>query len=457
MCVQPLTPPSTSCRRLRKPLDEVRADELARTPGSMRSQAPGYGMLSVHAPRCANDVNSRSMVTRTHMSCTGIARRAHAGQQREVVILGVDQVRLDVEQAVLAPIAVEDDAARSAGARAGRWAGTGACGHDRAIAGAARPRPRRPARNGDRIGRNRPILRCGRERAATGGVPMSFVLALDQGTTSSRAIVFDRDGARARASRSRSSGRSSRSPAGSSTTPTEIWATQSGVVHEALAKARHRARATSPRSASPTSARRRSSGSARPAGRSPTRSSGRTGAPRRCATSCAHAGHAPTFARKTGLVLDAYFSGTKLAWLLDHVARRARARRARRARVRHHRRVARLEPDRRARARHRRDATRAARCCSTSTRGDWDDELLRTARRAARGAAAIVRVVGRVRRRRRSAARAVPIAGIAGDQQAALFGQACLAPGPGEEHLRHRLLPADEHRRARRSRRATPR
>ena len=40
----------------------------------------------------------------------------------------------------------------------------------------------------------------------------------------------------------------------------------------------------------------------------------------------------------------------------------------------------------------------------------------------------------------------VPIAGIAGDQQAALFGQMCRAAGHGEEHLRHRLLPAAEHR-----------
>ena len=40
----------------------------------------------------------------------------------------------------------------------------------------------------------------------------------------------------------------------------------------------------------------------------------------------------------------------------------------------------------------------------------------------------------------------IPIAGDAGDQQAATFGQACFAPGMRQEHLRHRLLPADEHR-----------
>ena len=41
----------------------------------------------------------------------------------------------------------------------------------------------------------------------------------------------------------------------------------------------------------------------------------------------------------------------------------------------------------------------------------------------------------------------IPVAGIAGDQQAALFGQSCFRQGRGEEHLRHRLLFADEHRR----------
>ena len=42
---------------------------------------------------------------------------------------------------------------------------------------------------------------------------------------------------------------------------------------------------------------------------------------------------------------------------------------------------------------------------------------------------------------------AVPIAGAAGDQQAALFGQACFEPGLGEEHLRHGLLHVAQHRR----------
>ena len=40
----------------------------------------------------------------------------------------------------------------------------------------------------------------------------------------------------------------------------------------------------------------------------------------------------------------------------------------------------------------------------------------------------------------------VPIAGIAGDQQAALFGQMCVEPGIGQKYIRHGVFPADEQR-----------
>ena len=107
---------------------------------------------------------------------------------------------------------------------------------------------------------------------------------------------------------------------------------------------------------------------------------------------------------------------------------RARRPAAAGARFRDGRRVARLEADRRRRPRHRphqRLADDAAR--------SRDGRVGRRAARAVRrrpGAAARGRPVGgRGRRRRRSSAPTVPIAGIAGDQQAALFGQACFAPG----------------------------
>ncbi len=128
-------------------------------------------------------------------------------------------------------------------------------------------------------------------------------------------------------------------------------------------------------------------------------------------------------------MLDAYFSGTKLKWLLDHVpGARARAERGELA-------FGTIDSwliwnlTGGARARHRRDQRLPHAALQHPRSGDWDDELLRAARHPARDAAA-----SRARRPA-SAARptldgvAVPIAGIAGDQQAALFGQACLAPG----------------------------
>ena len=76
--------------------------------------------------------------------------------------------------------------------------------------------------------------------------------------------------------------------------------------------------------------------------------------------------------------------------------------------------------------------TPRARCCSTSSRSTGTTAMLAAVRRAARGAAGGASV-GRASWARRAACRAcrdgVPIAGIAGDQQAALFGQACFAPG----------------------------
>src|SRR5438477_12349641 len=66
--------------------------------------------------------------------------------------------------------------------------------------------------------------------------PMAVVLALDQGTTSSRAIVFDRDGS-IRAAAQQEFRQMFPQPGWVEHDPTEIWATESGVMHEAIAKA----------------------------------------------------------------------------------------------------------------------------------------------------------------------------------------------------------------------------
>ena len=254
---------------------------------------------------------------------------------------------------------------------------------------------------------------------------MPLVLALDQGTTSSRAILFDRDGT-PRASAQQEFRQIFPQPGWVEHDPTEIWATQSGVLHEALAKA----------GAGPHDVAAIGITNQRETTVLWERATGRpvhnaiVWQDRRTAPMCDElraAGLAPLFAQKTGLVLDAYFSGTKLRWLLDHVdGARARAARGELAfgtidawlvwnltggRV------------------HCTDASNASRTLLYDIRaGNWDDELLRILDVPREVLPAVVpsagvcgdATIGGVR---------VPIAGIAGDQQAALFGQACTSPG----------------------------
>ena len=194
------------------------------------------------------------------------------------------------------------------------------------------------------------------------------VLAIDAGTTGVRTVAVDADGRARRASRTASSRSTSPARAGSSTTPTRSGARCTDTLAEVVAALDGDDRRR--RSASPTSARRSWCGTAAPAGPVTGRSCGRTAAPRRAATSCAPPAYEPLVRERTGLVLDPYFSATKLEWLLA----RGRRRRRRRPRVRHRRLVGAVEPHRRCTRPSRR--TRAARCSSTSTRATWSDELL---------------------------------------------------------------------------------
>ena len=254
---------------------------------------------------------------------------------------------------------------------------------------------------------------------------MSFVLALDQGTTSSRAIVFDHAGA-IRAVAQREFAQVYPQPGWVEHDPMEIWATQSGVMAEALAKA----------GIAPSELATLGITNQRETTILWERASGKPVAnaivwqDRRTAPDCdalREAGHAAMIARKTGLVIDAYFSGTKLKWLLDHVpGARERARRGELAfgtvdswLIWH------LSGG----AAHMTDASNASRTMLFDIhRGEWDDELLALLDIpravlpkvvASSGVCADADVLGAQ----------VPIAGIAGDQQAALFGQACLEPG----------------------------
>jgi glycerol kinase len=253
----------------------------------------------------------------------------------------------------------------------------------------------------------------------------SFVLALDQGTTSSRAIVFDRAGA-IRAVAQREFAQVYPQPGWVEHDPLEIWATQSGVMAEALAKA---GIAASRLAALGITNQRETTILWERASGKPV-ANAIVWQDRRTAPDCdalREAGHAEMIARKTGLVIDAYFSGTKLKWLLDHVpGARERARRGELAfGTVDSWLVWRLSGG----AAHVTDASNASRTMLFDIhRGGWDDELLELLDIpravlpkvvASSGACADADVLG---------AR-VPIAGIAGDQQAALFGQACLEPG----------------------------
>src|SRR5881628_2706891 len=146
---------------------------------------------------------------------------------------------------------------------------------------------------------------------------MKYILALDQGTTSSRAIVFDHTGS-IRAVAQQEFRQIFPQPGWVEHDPTEIWATQSGVMHEALAKAGLSARDVA--AIGITNQRETTLVWDRATGRPIANAI--VWQDRRTAPMCdalKEQGLAPLFRRKTGLVLDAYFSGTKLKWLLDTV------------------------------------------------------------------------------------------------------------------------------------------
>ena len=133
---------------------------------------------------------------------------------------------------------------------------------------------------------------------------------------------------------------------------------------------------------------------------------------------------------RTGLILDAYFSGTKIRWLLDEVAG-ARAR-AERGDLAFGTVDAWLIWKLTGGGVHATDATNASRTlCLDLRTGDWDDEMLQILKVPRRVLPAVSPSAGVLGETIDLGwlPRGVPIAGVAGDQQAALFGQACLTPG----------------------------
>jgi glycerol kinase len=153
---------------------------------------------------------------------------------------------------------------------------------------------------------------------------------------------------------------------------------------------------------------------------------------RRTAPMCAElraAGVEETIQRKTGLVIDPYFSATKIAWLLDNIpGARARAERGELAFGTVDTWLAWQLSESRT---HVTDPTNAARTMLFDIhKGDWDAELLeilRVPRAILPEVYPSAHVFGMIAPS--VLGEAVPIAGIAGDQQAALFGQGCHKPG----------------------------
>ena len=254
-----------------------------------------------------------------------------------------------------------------------------------------------------------------------------YVLALDQGTTSSRAIVFGRDG-RAVASAQRELPQIFPAPGEVEHDPEAIWSTQLSVAREALGQARIAAADLA--AIGLTNQRETTILWDRHTGRPVANAivwQSRVSAP--LCDELKREGYEDLFRSRTGLVLDAYFSGTKVKYLLDTLpGLRARAERGD---------VLfgtvdtfliwRLTGGKR----HVTDASNASRTLMFDIRTlDWDDELLRilgVPRRMLPEVRPSSEVYGTADPTLLGAA--VPIAGAAGDQQAATFGQACFEPG----------------------------
>ena len=255
-----------------------------------------------------------------------------------------------------------------------------------------------------------------------------LVLALDQGTTSSRAILFDGAGAALGVAQKEFT-QGYPKPGWVEHDANEIWSSQSGVMSEALAAADVSSRdvsaigITNQRETTVLWDRRTLQPIAPAIVWQDRRTAAAVDAVR------ARPGAEALVQERSGLVLDAYFSASKLAWLLDHVpGARARAERGERAcGTVDSWLVARLT---RGEA-HVTDVSNASRTMLMSVRSlDWDDELLALwgiPRAVLPRIVGSSEVIGHVADGLPCAG--VPIAGIAGDQQAATFGQACFAPG----------------------------
>ncbi|MCB1206242.1 MAG: glycerol kinase GlpK [Verrucomicrobiae bacterium] len=254
---------------------------------------------------------------------------------------------------------------------------------------------------------------------------MSHILSLDQGTTSSRAILFDHAGTPVAVAQ-KEFPQIFPQPGWVEHDASTIWSTQFGVAAEVMSKARLKPSdidaigITNQRETTVVWDRE-------------------TGHPihnaivwqdRRTASACDRlrkAGKDKLIAKRTGLILDAYFSATKVQWILDHVkGARAKARAGRLA-------FGTIDTwllwNLTGGEVHATDPSNASRTMLYNIhKHAWDPDLLKIFDVPA-SMLPEVRSSSEVYGTATGFGKAIPIAGIAGDQQAALFGQVCTKPG----------------------------
>ncbi|HEY5894197.1 MAG TPA: glycerol kinase GlpK [Chthoniobacterales bacterium] len=254
-----------------------------------------------------------------------------------------------------------------------------------------------------------------------------FILAFDQGTTSSRAIVFDQDG-NIKSVAQKEFTQIFPQPGFVEHDPKEIWSSQSGVAIEALTRAGLGANQVA--AIGITNQRETTIIWDR-----------KTGEPvynaivwqdRRTSGMCDRIkanGHAKTFLDKTGLFVDPYFAGTKVKWILDNVD--GVRKRAERGELAFGTVDSWLVWNLTEGQVHVTDASNAARTLLYNIHENrWDEDLLKILDipasllpRAGLSSEVYGETLGK------SFLPRIPIAGMAGDQNAALFGQTCFQPG----------------------------
>jgi len=254
-----------------------------------------------------------------------------------------------------------------------------------------------------------------------------YVLALDQGTTGSAALVFDESGA-VRGSADREIAQQYPASGHVEHDPDEIFATTAAVARDALTAAKANARDVA--AIGITNQRETTVVWERVTGRPIHRAV--VWQSRASAAICDELrsrGLEPLVRERTGLVIDAYFSATKIRWILDRVP--GAQQRAERGELCFGTVDSWLIWNLTGGRAHVTDVSNASRTLVFDIhRGTWDDELLAALDIPRAILPKPVRSSGVVADCDASHfGAAIPIAGIAGDQQAALFGQTCFSPG----------------------------